>query len=90
MPGRRRQGRPLPKVGDAADSMNAAAAEYRMLGREIRQFGIDFLFYKRDGVFAVRLEIADAEIEPDEGEGGISVLNMMMGLLSDVLFKRKG
>jgi len=80
----------LPKVGNAADNVSAAAAEYRMLGREIRQFGVDFLFYKRAGVFAVRLEIADAEIEPDEGEGGIGVLQTIVGLLSDVLFKRRG
>jgi len=78
---RRRKGRPLQEVGKAATAAQAAIWEYQALGRELREFGVDISVWMKDGAPALRVEVADSEIERDEAEGGRGLLNILVGLL---------
>ena len=59
--------------------MRAAADEYRMLARELREFGIDLSLYVKDGAPTLRIEIADSEVDREQGEGGKGLLGMLVG-----------
>ena len=65
----RRNGRALPKVGAAAD-------EFRLLAREIRQYGIDAKLLSMDP-FTVRIEVADGKADPHDA---VNVVQWIAGL----------
>ena len=77
---RRRKGRALPAVAAAGNGVRMAADEYRLLAREIRQFGVDTSIYMKDGVPTIRNEIADSEIEREENDGGKGLLMTLISL----------
>ncbi len=79
---RKRKGRALPAVALAAQSVDAAWDEIRAGVREFREYGVDISIYMKDGVPALRVEIADNEIEREEKEGGEGLLGRLVALFS--------
>ncbi len=75
---RDRKGRALPAVAAAANATEAAAIEGTRLLNDVRKFGVDCQFFKRDGGLVVRWEIAQTVIEPKEALDGMETLGMIL------------
>ena len=66
---KRRKGRPLQRVGKAADNANA-------LITEVRQFGVDVSLVSIKPP-TVRVEIGDRQTTDDDSEGGATLLKQL-------------
>jgi len=71
MPGKRRQGRPLQKVGAAAENANA-------LITEIRRFGIDVSIPSTNPL-TIRVEVGDREITDEDKHSAVALLMSLFG-----------
>ncbi len=77
---RKRTGRALPAAAAAANGVRAAADEIRATVREFRQYGVDISIYMKDGAPAIRIEIADNEIERGDSRKGANLLHSLVSL----------
>ena len=75
---RDRPRRALPAVAAAANATEAAAIEGTTLLNEVRTFGFDYQFFKRDGMLVIRQDIARTVIEPKEALDGMETLGMIL------------
>lgn len=71
MRSQRRQGRPLQKVGAAAENAND-------LITEIRQFGVD-ISIPTINPLTIRVEVGDREIGDDEKKSAVNLLMALFG-----------